>query len=236
MKPLSWPGAGVAAIAIAVAVAVLAGDDIRPLPARSGTERPELALLTSLPLAFGEGFALEAPRSPVMSRLERRYRVDTIAVADAASLRGKRLLLMAHPRAQPASALVELDAWVRGGGRVLLLADPRSHWPSELGLGDKFRPPAMFADTGLLEHWGLRLEGRPDGPREIVGVEVDTQSPGSLAAIGRGCTVAKDTFVAECAIGRGRVMVVADSDFLNADGDAPAFDALDRALERLESR
>ena len=64
---------------------------------------------------------------------------------------------MAQPQAQPAEALVELDAWVRRGGRVLLLADPALEWPSERPLGDLLRPPAAFADTGLLGHWGLTL-------------------------------------------------------------------------------
>ena len=45
-------------------------------------------------------------------------------------------MLLAHPMAQTADALVDLDRWVRGGGRVLLLADPRLEWPSERPLGD----------------------------------------------------------------------------------------------------
>ena len=44
-----------------------------------------------------------------------------IAVADEKSLQGQRLLLMAHPRAQPAEVLVQLDKWVQGGGKILLL-------------------------------------------------------------------------------------------------------------------
>ena len=62
---------------------------------------------------------------------------------------------MAQPLAQPAEDLVALDDWVRGGGRVLLLADPMLEWPSKRPLGDPLRPPPMFMDTGLLAHWGL---------------------------------------------------------------------------------
>ena len=82
------------------------------------------------------------------------------------ALKARRLLLMAHPRAQPAEVLVELDQWVRGGGQLLLLADPRLDWHSERPLGDRLRPPPAFADTGLLGHWGLRLEraAPPTGP------------------------------------------------------------------------
>ena len=77
------------------------------------------------------------------------------------------MLLAAQPRALPAEELVALDAWVRRGGRLLLLADPMLEWPSERPLGDRLRPPALFADTGLLQHWGLRLDA-PDerGPRQ----------------------------------------------------------------------
>ena len=75
---------------------------------------------------------------------------------------------MAQPRAQPAEDLVALDNWVRGGGRVLLLADPMLEWPSERPLGDPFRPPPTFADTGLLAHWGLKLDA-PDEPGRRVG-------------------------------------------------------------------
>ncbi len=137
----------------------------RPRPA---AERPTLALLTSLPLVFGESFGLEGGGSPALTRLEQRYNVVPIGVADAASLEGQELLLMAHPRAQPAEALVELDRWVRGGGQLLLLADPKLDWPSERPLGDRLRPPPAFADTGLLGHWGLTLSGpEPDGPASV---------------------------------------------------------------------
>ena len=59
--------------------------------------------------------------------LETRYAVMPIATTDARSLKQARLLLMAHPLAQPAENLVDLDQWVRDGGRVLLLADPNSN-------------------------------------------------------------------------------------------------------------
>ena len=78
--------------------------------------KPVLALLTSLPLLFGDRFSLDAVGSPTLARLETHYRVVPVATADAASLKQHRLLLMAHPRAQPAEVLVELDGWVRRGG------------------------------------------------------------------------------------------------------------------------
>jgi hypothetical protein len=195
-------------------------------------------LLTSLPLVFGEQFSIEQNGSPALKALESRYRVVPISVTDAAELSKGRLLLMAHPRAQPAEDLVALDQWVRGGGRVLLLADPLLEWPSERPLGDLLRPPPMFMDTGLLAHWGLKLDA-PDerglARRKLGGFEVVTDSPGRLS--GR-CSVAGDGLVAHCTIGKGRATVIADADLLDvADlgrGASHNLDALLEELARLE--
>lgn len=201
----------------------IAGPD-GELGPRAAGDRPTLALLTSLPLMFGERFGLDGGGSPALIRLEERYKVIPIGVADAASLKRQHLLLMAHPRAQPAEALVELDQWVRDGGRVLLLADPRLDWPSERALGDKLRPPPGFADTGLLKHWGLDLEAP----------NLDSAaSAGRLS--GKKCGVSDDGLVAHCAVGRGQATVIADADFLNSDQDEQ-LELLVRELERLESR
>lgn len=152
-----------------------------------------------------------------MKRIEERYKLVPINVTDPKELAKGRLLLMAHPLAQPPEDLVALDDWVRQGGRVLLLADPMLEWPSKRPLGDPLRPPPMFMDTGLLAHWGLRLDA-PDerGPatRKLGGFDVITVSPGSLS--GR-CSISSDRLVAHCAVGKGEATVVADADLLNAD-------------------
>jgi hypothetical protein len=229
----------------ALAAWAIAGPDDKAAKPPPAADRPQLALLTSLPLIFGESFGLDGGGSPALARLEQRYQVTAIGVADAASLKGQRLLLMAHPRAQPAEVLVELDQWVRGGGHVLLLADPRLNWPSERSLGDKLRPPPAFADTGLLKHWGLTLTGpHPDGPATRLGgdAQVLTSAPGRLEA-GPSCAADEEGFVARCAIGKGRATVIADADFLNVDGpgalDGPTAQNLDLLIDeltRLDSR
>src|SRR5690242_17591514 len=101
----------------------IAGSSDRLGP-RPEPERPTLALVTSLPLVFGEEFGLDNGGSPALTRLEQRYKVEPIPVADRKSLHGQRLLLMAHPRAQPAEVLVELDQWVQGGGNYCFLPIP----------------------------------------------------------------------------------------------------------------
>jgi len=216
-------------------VAMLAWWSVRSpasLAPRPPAERPTLLLLTSLPLVFGEQFSLDGGGSPSLSRLKERYRVEPIALADAASLRGRRLLLMAHPRAQTAEALVDLDRWVRGGGRLLLLADPMLEWPSTRPFGDPLRPPPGFADTGLLRHWGLSLDA--DGKRgpddeQINGVPVRFISPGVLK--GPGFSIIGHGRMARGSIGRGRVTVVADADWI---AEKANLDLLTAELDRLE--
>lgn len=225
---------GLLALAAATAWSIAGlGRDLGPR-----SDKPALALLTSLPLIFGERFGLEGGGSPTLARLEQRYTVQPIAVADAASLKGRKLLLMAHPRAQPAEALVELDQWVGDGGRVLLLADPKLDWPSERPLGDLLRPPPAFADTGLLMHWGLALSGpTAAGPaeRNVERIDVVTSSAGKLAS--RSCELLGEGLVARCRIGRGQATIIADADFIDAaKHGADNLDLLIAELDGLENR
>ena len=213
-----WLAAATAVILGGAGVLALSNQSHDVPDKRAPEDRPALALLTSLPLVFGESFSLDNGGSAALSRLEQRYTVQPVGVADAASLKGQELLLMAHPRAQPAEALVELDQWVRRGGHVLLLADPRLDWPSERPLGDLLRPPPMFADTGLLSHWGLTL------------------SEAGLASSG-ACAIADQGLIARCRIGQGSATVIADADFIDVkEPGAAGLDLLMSELDRLETR
>src|SRR5438445_6236021 len=232
----------VALIAVASAAAlafVTTGREPKPLPPRPTGERPNLLLLTSLPLIFGEDFSLSGGSS-ALKRLEVRYRVIPISVTSPSELAKGRLLLMAQPLAQTAENLVALDDWVRGGGRLMILADPLLEWPSKRPLGDPLRPPPMFADTGLLAHWGLRLDApdnRGAAGRRLAGYRVVTVSPGALHG---ACSISPDRLVAECRIGKGEAIVVADADFIGADklgsGSSHNLDALVAALAGLEGK
>lgn len=219
--PARRGGARIALLAVLGALAIagmtlVSSRDLAPPPATVG--KPRLMLLTSLPIAFGEKFGIDGNGSPALAALEQRFVVEPIAVADSASLRPGGLLLMAQPLAQPAEALVDLDSWVRSGGRVVVLADPLLEWPSERPLGDKLRPPVAFSDTGLLGHWGLTLF-LPDerGPKQLPlgNYRVLTASPGSLSG---ACEIGTSGLVARCSVGKGRATVIADADFLNVGG------------------
>jgi hypothetical protein len=229
------------AAALALALAVLLSQDRQSaLASRPPAERPALLLLTSLPLLFGEDFSLKGGGSPAVRKLQTRYRIVPISATDSAELNKARLLLMAHAPSQTAESLVALDQWVRAGGRLFLLADPMLEWPSKRSLGDPLRPPAMFMDTGLLAHWGLRLDAPTErGPamRRLGDYAVMTVSPGALA--GR-CKISSDALVADCPIGKGEATIVADADLLDVDQLGPAaehnLDGLLFELDRLERK
>jgi hypothetical protein len=228
--------AGLLVVAGAVALAVTPRPS--PVAERPVAERPPLMLLTALPLMFGEGFSLESGGSKALTALESRYRVLPISTSSAAELAKGKLLLMAQPLAQTPENLVALDEWVRRGGRVLLLADPRLEWPSERPLGDRLRPPLMFMDTGLLAHWGVRLdapEERGAVGRKIGSYDVVAVSPGSLEG---KCKISQDRLVAHCAVGRGQATIIADADLIGTEhlGDAAGanLDAVLSELAKLE--
>lgn len=203
------------------------------LAERLSGQKPTLLLLTSLPIVFGEDFSLEGNGSPVLSALDARYRVVPVSTTGKGELAKGRLLLLAHPLAQPAENLVDLDEWVRQGGRVLLLADPLLDWHSARPLGDPLRPPPMFADTGLLAHWGLRLDAPIEhGPtrRKLGGFDIMTASPGELSG---NCSIGADRLVAHCKLGKGKATVVADADLLDVDRLKSSDKNLDALLSEL---
>ena len=68
-------------------------------------EKAPLALLTSLPIVFGEHFDLKSVGSPVLTALSRDFNVAPIGTTNAKELHNP-LLLMAQPPAQTAENLV----------------------------------------------------------------------------------------------------------------------------------
>ena len=210
---------------IAIVAALLA---LAACRAETAPVKPELYVMTSLPLLFDEGFTAGPAKGEAAVFLSEHYALKPIDLPS--QLPPGAILLAAQPRALPAEELVALDAWVRGGGKMLLLADPLLEWPSERPLGDQMRPPMAYPDTGLLAHWGLRLDA-PEPPtsatqfstKEIwVGrYYIRTESPGIFVVISPGaCSTQANGLLASCRLGKGRAEIVADADFLNlGDGE-----------------
>jgi len=200
------------------ALVLLALVGCRAETAAKAETKPELYVLTSLPLLFDEGFGLEPAKGEAAAFLRDHYRLKPIDLPSQLPKGG--VLLAAQPRALPAEELVALDLWVRGGGKMVLLADPLLEWPSKRPLGDRLRPPVGFADTGLLARWGLRLDAPDERGLKVMGYddfELVYVSPGRLVKIGGACVVERDGIAATCRLGKGQATIVADADLLDVD-------------------
>jgi hypothetical protein len=177
--------------------------------------RPSLAVMTALPLFWEEGGMVRVD-APIIDVLRARFEVR--AVDNPADVRARDRLLLAQPRDPEPAGLVAIDAWVRGGGRVLALADPRLAWPSRLPMGDRRRAPSVTALAPLLTHWGVVLESVDEGEvRRFLrdGRLVTTLAAGRLRATAPGCRAMEAGLVMRCAVGRGEAVIVADADLLD---------------------
>ncbi|OYW45079.1 MAG: hypothetical protein B7Z36_05545 [Novosphingobium sp. 12-63-9] len=223
-------------MAVLVTLAALGGFWLRR-PA----ERPALGLFTSLPILWNEapdmGGMIDDKAPPHWSKaaLAADYRVvplDTLLTPGTL-----RLLLMAQPRPLSPQENVALDGWVRGGGRLLLFADPMATRDSVFAPGDRRRPQDVALLSPILARWGLDLtfdDSQPAGLRESARSAIPVNLPGALVlrAGNSTCEVKRAGLVAECPIGAGFALIVADSavfDSSVADADQ---DRVLRALAR----
>ena len=114
----------------------------------------------------------------------------------------------------------------------MIMADPALQWDSEYPLGDKRRPLFTSMLSPLFGHWGLELvlpigddAGSADGKiiKKIGEWSVQTvtagawQRTGSKSAANDDCALGHGGFVAECKIGRGTAVLIADADLLDPE-------------------
>lgn len=188
-----------------------------------------MALFSSLPVMWGEGgagAALAADSGP--GHWLRRELAAHGAIVPLDRLGSPPaipddidLLVIAQPRPLAPDENVALDDWVRRGGRVLLFADPQLTEDSAFAPGDPRRPQDMVLLSPILAHWGLRLDFDPaqDAAEQVArpwGVAIPVRQAGRFARIsgGEGCSVEPSGLGAECRIGRGRVLAIADAALL----------------------
>jgi hypothetical protein len=224
--------AGVALAAAAAVMLFLLPGALRPYESlvmggrgyAEAPEKPDLMLLSALPLVWGELGPLDQSSQPaeVYQALQREFTIRPLDRLDRLSLAGGRLLLVAQPRALAPAEFVALDDWIRGGGRALILADPLLLWPSELPLGDIRRPPAIGLLAPILDHWGLRID--PPAELRAVAEMLETKdvrrrlvmfAPGRLEPASRQCSVAAAGVLADYRLGKGRAIVLSDADMLH---------------------
>lgn len=143
--------------------------------------------------------------------------LDSLASPRGLPLPHDALLVMAQPRALTPDENVALDRWVRDGGRVLLFADPMLTAASHFALGDPRRPETIAMLSPILRHWGMDMRYDPDQApgqtaQEVFGVRVPVDLPGTLApASSARCRLSGEGLAADCVIGRGRALVIADA-------------------------
>ena len=215
-----------------------------------GTDNPPIGLFTSLPILWQEaGDVRDLLRSDVPPHWARRViaaqghlqPLDTLAGKDGKlPMPPRALLVMAQPRALAPSENVALDDWVRGGGRVLLFADPMLTADSAFAFGDKRRPQEVALLSPILRRWGLELqfdEQQALGEREIplFGSTVPVNLPGRFAATCQRCLSEGDGLAVHCRIGRGEVLAMADAALLE-EGNATDTVNREKALAELLKR
>lgn len=144
-------------------------------------------------------------------------------------------LLVAQPRGLTAADNVALDAWVRDGGRLLLVLDPLITDHSAYHIGDKRRFNDVALLPPLLERWGLSMnysEGVPAQEMQFKGVAIPAEEFGELSLTEgeADCTILANGLIAECVRGSGQALIVADAAFLSQEHGTPASDAAASAI------
>lgn len=168
--------------------------------------------------SFGGLVAGEAERHWARERLEAQYRIRPLDALDTDSLAGLDFVLLAQPRALSPAENVALDAWVRGGGRLLLFADPMLTGESRYPLGDRRRPQDVILLSPILSHWGLELQfdmDQPAGPTLLAapGAPIPVNLAGRFRAEeGDGiCALSAADVLARCRIGAGSALILGDA-------------------------
>lgn len=231
--PLTWKDAGVrkrllVGLLLVVGLVCLLSA-IRYIRSEPQGPKPALGLMTTLPLQWSAGgieadLVNDAGPHPVYARLQQQYNVRSLDNFDALDIRSIPLLVLAQPRALGSAELVKLDMWVRSGGRLLVLADPALQWGSLYPLGDKRRPMFTSLLSPLFSYWGIEMvlpmtDAQAVVLRQVDGLTIRTQTPGEWLpkAGGEGgvCAIAPHRLLADCAVGKGRALLVADADLLD---------------------
>jgi ABC-type uncharacterized transport system involved in gliding motility auxiliary subunit/ABC-type transport system involved in multi-copper enzyme maturation permease subunit len=135
--------------------------DISRTIARVSQSGPsKIAILSTLPLAAGRGGAFAALRGQsqpmqILKLLQADYEIRLLT-ADAINLQDVGVLMLLQPPALSPDAMAVIDAYVRGGGRILVMADP---WPERW----QDQPGSLTSSQNLeplLNKWGITL--KPD--------------------------------------------------------------------------
>ncbi|MBU2586830.1 MAG: GldG family protein [Alphaproteobacteria bacterium] len=229
----SNPGHVLAAVLLA-----LAGCNQAPTDETGAEKSPQqtVGLMTSLPLYWPEGAELHelaaGNTAPPWQRqaIEGRYAIvplDTLSpipalppdAAEVDPLAGLARLAVIQPRGLSPADNVALDAWVRRGGRLLLVLDPALTGDYDAPLGDPRRPVDGALIPPVVARWGLAIsfdEGHELAvtTTTLAGAQLPLALAGRIAITdprAADCTRLAAGAAASCRVGKGQVMVIADA-------------------------
>jgi hypothetical protein len=153
--------------------------------------------------------------------------LDTLAAIPALSpdapatdpLAGMVRLAIIQPRGLSPADNVALDAWVRAGGRLLLVLDPLLTGEYDLPFGDPRRPVDAALIPPVVARWGLAVrfdEAQREGvtERALVGDTLPLAVAGEVAITDPAaaqCTLLAEGAAARCRVGEGHVTLIADA-------------------------
>jgi ABC-type uncharacterized transport system len=184
------------------------------------SDRPQVTLMTALPLVWGEGDTADilqgrSGRSETLKRLDARFDIRAIDMVSAKTL-GRDIAILAQPRRLSPLELVAFDKWVRRGGRTMIFADAELLGSSSYPLGDNRRAPPVTLLDPLFKHWGVDLDDSDKVIRTtaVGGTKIAFAGAASWT-FGSNCTAIIPEAI-ECRIGKGRVMMIGDADMLDA--------------------
>lgn len=196
-----------------------------------------LGLFSTLPIYWGEGGDIASmlegagEHGWVRGALEEEGELVPLDTLEADALDGLKRVVLAQPRPLAPSENVAFDAWLRDGGQALIFADPMLTQHSAFPLGDPRRPHDMVVISPILSHWGLRLlfdEERSAGVRAVTesGIEFPVDLAGRFEAregsADTECSISARGLIADCRVGEGRVLLVADAALLDDHFEEPA--------------
>ena len=136
----------------------------------SNPKKPQLGIISSLPLQFGPGgiqAAVQGQSQPyvVYSELSQVFATQMVPPNFTAIPKGVDVLMIAHPAALNDTQLTAIDQFVLSGGRALVFVDPNAEL-AQAG-ANPYQPSANppFSDLPkLFQAWGVGYS-----PQKIVG-------------------------------------------------------------------
>ncbi len=211
-------------------------DEPPPVPAiqMDAGEKEALGLMTSLPIYWSAGaeiselaagdtrapwqrLALEAHAALVP--LDTLSRIPGLSPDDPETdpLAELERLAVIQPRGLSPADNVALDEWVRAGGSLLLVLDPLLTGEYPFALGDPRRPADVALIPPVVERWGLEIvfdDEQPESRSVLVGgIPLTVELTGEIRLAGKSgnCSILAEGVVATCAIGEGKVTLLADA-------------------------